>query len=119
MPVGGNGNHLFVVCTNPCAAGKVVLANISSWKGDKCDPTVRFPVGTHPFITKNSYVVFNFAEVERCMTIEAGERQGRFVRREPFPEPDLSQIEAGLLASRFTPKKVKKYISKNVHDDVT
>lgn len=111
MPVGGNGVHLFVVCTNPCDAGWVVLANISSWKGNRCDPTVRFPPGIHPFITKDSYVVYNFAELERIITISIGVKQGRFTERETFPEPGLSEIEDGLLKSRFTPRKVKKYVN--------
>ena len=110
MPVGGNGNHLFVVCTDPCELGKVVLVNISSWKGERCDPTVRLEIGSHPFITRDSYVVYNFAEIERRITIEAGEAQGRFVRREDFIEPDLSRIVDGLMQSRFTPRKVKKYL---------
>ena len=111
MPTGGNGNHLFVVCTAPCANNKVVLANISSWKGDRCDPTVRFDVGIHPFLTKQSYVVYNYAEVERCVTINRGEELGKFVRRTPFPEPYLTQVYDGLMVSRFTPRKVKKYLS--------
>ncbi|MDD9739190.1 hypothetical protein PVW47_05265, partial [Marinovum sp. SP66] len=83
----------------------------SSWKGGNCDPTVRLQSGAHPFISRDSYVVYNFAEVERCITIEAGVTQGRFVRREPFQGPDLSRIINGISKSRFTPKKVKKYLA--------
>lgn len=110
MPVGGNGNHLFVVCTDPCDNRKIVIANISSWKGEKCDATVRISQGVHPFITRDSYVVYNFAEIERCITIQTGEDQGRYVRKEVFREPELTQIYEGLLTSRYTPRKVKKYL---------
>lgn len=110
MPVGGSGNHLFVVCTIPCNAGKVVLANVSSWKGDHCDDTVRLAAGSHPFLTLDSYVIYNYAEVERTITIEAGVAQGRFIPRDRFQEPSLSAIIAGLLVSPFTPRKVKRYL---------
>lgn len=110
MPTGGNWNHLFVVCTSPCAANKVVLANISSWKATNCDPTVRLSAGVHPFITRDSYVVYNFSDIERCITIQAGIDQGRFTKREPFPELELTEICDGMTVSRFTPRKVKRYL---------
>lgn len=110
MPVGGNGFHLFVVCTEPCANRKVVLVNISSWKGAICDGTVRLQSGVHPFINKDSYAVYQYSEVERCITVEAGEHQGRYVRRESFPEPYLTEVFDGIARSRFTPRKVKKYL---------
>ena len=106
--------HLFIVCTAPCSAGKVVLANVSSWKDDRCDGTVKLGAGEHPWLNVPSYVAYNFSEVERVITVEAGIRLGRFVQRDNFPEPRLSDIEAGLLQSRFTPRKVKKYVRARV-----
>lgn len=102
--------HLFVVCTVPCHAGKVVLANITTWKDARCDDTVRITSGAHPFITHDSYVAYNFSEIERAITVEAGIRLGRFIPREKFQEPDLTRISDGLLLSQFTPRKVKKYL---------
>lgn len=103
----GDGKHLFVVCTSPCSKGKVVIANISTWKGDKCDGTVRLTLGDHPFLDRDSYVAYNFSDIERTITIDAGVRLGRFVQREDFSEPQLSAVEQGLLASRYTPRKIK------------
>lgn len=111
MPTGDGGFHLFIVCTEPCESGFVVLANLSSWKGDRCDSTVRFAPGVHPFVNVDSYVAYNFSVLERSITIEAGINQGRFLARDPFPESGLSQIEQGFMLSRFTPRKVKKYLA--------
>jgi hypothetical protein len=88
MPTGGNGHHLFVICTAMCANNKFVLANITTWTGEHCDATVRFQNGDHPFID-----------------------QGRFVQRDNLPEPKLTEVETGLLESRFTPRKVKNYLA--------
>jgi hypothetical protein len=109
MPT-ANGMHLFVVCTDPCVLGKVALTNISSWKGNHCDPTVKIGAGIHGFVTHDSYVAYNFSEVERTITIESGVKLTRFVQKDPFPDPPLTQIVEGLLLSRFTPRKVKKYV---------
>jgi hypothetical protein len=103
--------HLFVVCTDPCEQGKVALANISTWKGDHCDATVKIGGGTHGFITHESYVAYNFSDVERTITIEAGIRLSRFIPKGPFPDPPLSEIVAGFLTSRFTSRKVKNYLA--------
>lgn len=88
-----------------------MLVNVSSWKGPQCDPTTRFDAGVHPFIGQESYAIYNYGEVERVVTIVAGLNIGRFLPKEPFPEPALTQIEAGILTSRFTPRKVKKYVT--------
>ena len=82
-----NGMHLFIVASNPCAQNKVVLVSISSWKGDRCDHTCRFGGGHHPFVNHDSYAVYNFSQTERCVTIQAGLDQGRFVPKEPFADP--------------------------------
>ena len=111
MPTGGNGHHLFVICTNMCANNKFVLANITTWTGNHCDATVRLQNGDHPFVDRDSFVLFQFSMVERQITIQAGLDQGRFVQRENLPEPKLTEIESGLLQSRFTPRKVKNYLS--------
>jgi len=67
--------------------------------------------GDHPFINRNSFVLFQFSMVERRVTIQAGLDQGRFVQREDLPEPNLTDIENGLLRSRYTPRKVKNYLA--------
>lgn len=103
--------HLFVVCTDPCERGFVVLANVTEWKGEHCDGTTRLYAGDHPFLNKDSYVAYHFCQIERAITVEAGENQSRFIRRTDFPEPKLTEIIEGLTASRFTSKKVKRYLN--------
>ena len=104
------GLHLFVVASAPCALGKVVLVSISSWKGPRCDPTCIISAGHHHFITHDSYAAYNFSDIERCMTIDAGIAQGRFIPKGPLPEPILTSLCEGVLNSRFTPRKVKAYL---------
>lgn len=110
MPTGGNGLHLFVICTDMCANNKFVLANITTWTGERCDPTVQLNFGDHPFIDRHSYVLYQMALVERRITIEAGVSQGRFAQREDMPAAKVQEIQDGLMASRFTPRKVKNYL---------
>ena len=104
--------HLFIVLTDPCERGFVVLANITEWKGDHCDATTRLVIGDHPFLHKDSYVAYHYAQMERAITIEAGVNQSRFVQKEDFTEPKLTEIEDGLINSRYTPRKVKNYLNR-------
>ena len=94
-----------------CENNKFVIANVTTWTGEHCDPTVQFHAGDHPFIDRHCFVLYSQSLVERRMTISAGVDQGRFIAREDMAQAKVDEIERGLLTSRFTPRKVKNYIS--------
>lgn len=110
----GPSLHLFVVCTEPCPRSRVAIANVTSWVQDGSDSTVQFHGGEHPSIDHHSYVAYRHAKIESTVNLEAGLRNGHLIARPDLAEAHVSRIEAGLLKSKFTPRRVKRYLSGDV-----
>jgi hypothetical protein len=102
--------HMFVVCTNVNARGEVVLASISSWKNDLCDPTCKLEPGCHPFIRRPSYVLYRKSRIELSADIERGVEQSVIVPLERVSSEMLGHVVDGIAKSRQTPWKVKRHI---------
>lgn len=104
-----NQKHLFVVCTNPDDSGNVLLASVSSWKNHLCDPTCRLENGCHPFISKDSYVLYRKGRIEPTSAIEKGLKAGALVQKEDFDGETVNRMLAGFSTSKQTPIKIRKY----------
>lgn len=103
---------MFVVCTDVDTNGQIVLASISSWKNDLCDDTCRLSPGCHPFIKRDSYVLYRKSRIEFSETIELGLDKSVFVALDDVDNDTLEKIVNGLISSRHTPWQVKRHVKR-------
>jgi len=103
-------DHLFIVCTDACRQGNHILISITGWTNKFCDATTRLRRGDHPFIYKDSYMLYRKARIASTKEIQAGLSDGSFRRHETRMSEDwVKKIMDGLCKSIHTPWKVKKY----------
>jgi hypothetical protein len=106
--------HLFIVLTNPCAAGQQLLISISSVKtGQANDSTCLIPAGSHPFIQTESYVFYAKPQqlpnkgIIKCVA-------GTLYTPKDDCDPELfKRICDGISTSPFTPRWAKEYYRVN------
>ncbi len=115
MPSGQEGDHLFVVLNNPATFDgygtrpHVVLVNISTVRpGISHDPACLLPMGCHPFVKNESYVVYKRARIEAVKHLERRVQEGFFKPQAPMPAAQLAAIRAGLQASLFVTREIKE-----------
>lgn len=102
--------HLFIVVTDACAEGKHLLASITSWTNDLCDGTTRLDPGCHPFVYKDSYILYRKAVIEAAAVLSTGVDAGIFTQHKtPIDAAIIARIMTGICQSIFTPRKVKRY----------
>lgn len=103
--------HLFIVISGPVNDEQLVLlVSISSvkpnlWNDQSC---LLFP-GDHPFIKRDSFVDYSSSRIEPAEKLAKAVDQGIFVPREPVSQDLFDRICAGVLASRRTPKDIKRF----------
>ncbi|WP_432284133.1 hypothetical protein SLT36_20295 [Aminobacter sp. BA135] len=118
MPSGPleDGQHLYVIMTNPCDQGKSLLVSISSIKDGRFhDPACIIEVGEHPFVTKRSFVEYRLSRIIRCDHIAKCVAGWVFTPKAGVSDELFAKIEAGIEASDFTPKLVTTYHQANRH----
>lgn len=102
--------HLFVVCSEPCGNGKQVLVSIATRVNSLCDPTCILQPHEHPFLTKESFVLYRKARVEAATALDAGLAQGVFKARDDMNAQTFLRILNGICASLQTPRWIKNYV---------
>lgn len=102
--------HLFVICTDPCGAGNIVLVPVCKWINHLCDSTCKLRPGVHKKVRVESYIMYRKARIETANTISQGVKDGEFVVQQPMNGQTFLQIKNGLCASPQTPRKVKFYL---------
>ena len=120
----GGKLHLFFVLTNPAdvtsygysSALKVLSVNISSINPDNplYDKTCVIQAGEHPFIAKESYVVYSRMMIDDVATIQRLLESGVFVSREPCSTALLKRILQGALDSDRTRQEFQNIIRENM-----
>jgi len=106
-----NIKHMFMVCTNIDQHGNVVLAPVSSWKNNLSDGTCKLAIGCHPFVTRDSHILYRKCRIEFASAIEKGLAQGIFKQLKDVNQSLIEQVIKGISISPHTPYKVKKHIS--------
>jgi hypothetical protein len=101
--------HLFIVCTDKCANGKHLLVTVTGWTNNLCDATTRLAAGEHPFITKDSYILYRKCRIETAEDLGKGVDGGIFIPRDAAGNELMAKILAGICTSEQTPRKVKRY----------
>jgi hypothetical protein len=117
MPSGPDeGQHLYVIMTNPCDEGQSLLVSLSSIKeGRFHDPACIIEVGEHPFVTKRSYVEYRLSRIIRCDHITKCVDGWTFTPKADVSDDLYAKIAAGIGASEFSSKLTIKYYEANAH----
>lgn len=105
--------HLFVICTDPCAAGQQLLVPISKMVNDLCDETCILQKYEHEFLSHVSYAFYRKSRIEYVYTLKNGVEEGLFTLKAPFNGQTFIRIKNGICLSPHTPRKVKFYFGCN------
>jgi hypothetical protein len=103
--------HLHVVASAPRPSPDFrLLIPISSKKhGRFHDPACEIAAGEHPFIVKDSFVLYKEIQKRSASKILLCIQNGEFVLKDPIGDALLSRILAGLHLSDFTSPWVFEY----------
>ena len=72
------------------------------------DTTMIIQPREHPFVDRPTVVFYADARMVNVNTLEEGVRQKVVRQHDPLSKELLQRIQNGLLASKFTPDKIKK-----------
>ena len=101
--------HLWIIVTAPEAgSGQAVMVNLTTQRPHS-DTTVVLNAGDHPFVRHPTVVNFSDARFVDVRQLEQGIRAGYFAAQATCTARVLQRIQAGVLASQFTPTKIKTY----------
>ena len=64
--------------------------------------------GCHPFVLRDSYVVYRYARIEQETHLITLVQQGLFRPHDPMPAAVFFKIRIGLAASPFTKREFKQ-----------
>ena len=104
---GQETEHLWVLITNPDpATHEAIMVSVTTQRPHS-DTTTILNVGDHPFVQKPSVIFFADARTVDTRLLDAAARRGAFNSHAAFQASVIRKIQAGLLASTFTPKKIK------------
>lgn len=102
-----NKKHLFIVLSEPDTDGLVLAVSLTSTI--KTDKTCIIDIGEDPFITKKSYVAYNFLEIMKTSFFHSEESN----RDTDASEHLLEKICDGITKSDFVKPQYLKFYKKN------
>lgn len=110
IPSGPN-EHLFAVALGPVVLDgygsepQVVIVSFSSIKpGLQHDEACEVPAGSHPFITRDSFVYYREPRIYPASTVEGRVNSNVWRKQEACSEDLVRKILAGFRASRRLPR---------------
>lgn len=118
IPSGPQGDeerkHLFVLLTNPHedvnGRKSVLLASLSSVRaGVPHDPSCILHAGDHPFVKRDSYVLYQKMRLEEVEKVLRGVRSGQLIPLEPMDGAVFARICKGLEESRLTSARFRDF----------
>ena len=114
IPTPGNPiRHLWIVLTGQDGDGRAYCVNVTSMGDHIADTTVILEIGDHPFIEKQSVVLYTKAENLDIRKIEAelNNATSRFNWKQFDCCTDelLKRVRRGLLAPKYTKRAIKDY----------
>lgn len=102
--------HLFIILTNPNNDKDVLLVNVSSIRpGRYHDPACKIAPKAHPFIKRDSFIYYRYAQIANAHDIVSKVKSGEFVAYEPVSDELFKSVIDGLLSSKDTSLKVKDF----------
>ena len=102
--------HLHIVCTEPDANGDVVIVGIASYTGQRCDQTCILQPNEHPWLNRESYVIYRFAQIVSAGSLVAKVQDETVLVRADMNAQAFLRVRNGLCASPQTKRKVKRYL---------
>ncbi|MDQ3624139.1 MAG: hypothetical protein M3463_16905 [Verrucomicrobiota bacterium] len=104
---GQETEHLWVLITNPDPAKhEAIMVNVTTQRPHS-DTTTILNVGDHPFVHKPSVIFYADARTVDTRRLDAAVQRCACNTHASFQAAVILKIQAGLLASTFTPKKIK------------
>lgn len=107
--------HLFVVCTNPCEEGNVLLVPICSCNGRTDDVTCLLEAHEHPFLRHRSFASYQHAQIREVHKIQTGIERGIIAPRQAMNGQSGLKVRNGVARSENTAERVKRYFQMNKH----
>lgn len=109
----GETHHLFVILNAPSdfetyAPQSCVLVSFSTIRQGPYDATRVVQAGVHPFIREPSFVAYRHTRMETSTVLAQRADAGIYIPREPVSNDLRRDLIAGLYASPFTPRYLKK-----------
>ena len=104
---GQETEHLWVLITNPNpATHEALMVNLTTQRPHS-DTTTILNLGDHPFVQKPSAIFYADARAVDTRLLDAAVQRGACGTHAPFHPPVIARIQAGILASPLTPRKLK------------
>ncbi len=104
---GQETEHLWVLITNPDpVTHEAIMVNVTTQRPHS-DTTTILKVGDHPFIQKPSVIFYADARTVDTRLLDAAVQRGAYNSHAAFQATVIHKIQIGMLASPFTPKKIK------------
>lgn len=101
--------HLWVIATEPQPGSFLcVIVNVTTLRSSS-DQTLILRKGEHPFLRRDSAMSYKDAQIVDARRVEAQIQVGKAQQHPRCTASLLSEIQAGLLASPFTPNKVRAF----------
>jgi hypothetical protein len=100
--------HLWALITAPDPeSGDAIMVNLTTQRSHS-DTTTIIQTGEHPFVDRPTVVFYADARMVNVNTLDEGVRQKVVRQHDGLSKELLQRIQNGLLASNFTPDKIKK-----------
>lgn len=118
IPSGPPGNpdrkHLFILLTDPhpdnSGTASVLMVSLSTVRqGVRFDPSCLLYPGDHPFVRRNSYVVYRRARLEAVDAVLRGVNSGQLVPQAPLDGGVFARVCKGFRESRLTPARLLNF----------
>ena len=104
---GQETEHVWVLITNPDPASHEAIMVKVTTQRPHSDTTTILNVGDHPFVQKPSVIFYADARTVDTRLLDAAVQRGACHAHVAFQAAVILKIQAGLLASTLTPKRIK------------
>lgn len=109
--------HLHIICTNPCPAQEQLLISVCSYKEGfrHVDDTCILQKHEHPFLSRESFVLYRAATTKDVREITQGIKSGLYIQKGKINGQTFLRILRGIDSSPFIPRKFVNYYHENEH----
>ncbi len=106
--------HLFAILNDPCPQKHCLVVMVTSLKPKRAhDATCILEAGDHPFVTRQSYLLYRMADTIRADQIRTRIGQNMYIPKEDFAPPVFKRIADGLYNSEETRGRILRYAEAN------
>lgn len=102
--------HLWLIATDPNIEGQFAVVSSTSLRGSK-DQTVLLRKAEHPFIRWDTCVAYMLADIITEQQLRERLESGEAREHTPVPADILALVLDGFLASDYTKKRIRAFIS--------